>query len=283
MNRFRLAWLASVLLTTAPSANAAGAMPRAEFPLENYRKTVALRVSVNGQQALMPFDTAGGKTVISPDFAKKIGGEPWGRLVGFQMMGNRLETPRCDGIAVSIQGKTFQVPTAAVFDVAPLMAKDAPPVDGLLAMDIFIGHVITIDLVSMKLIVESEASLAERVASMRSLPVSLSREMQGRAIAASLGVQTVRGMVWLELDTGNGGTNLISKAYADLFGLDATVEGPQQGDFEVAPGLRATGNTFTPDMILDGNLGMPFLRGKVTTIDLDKGRLWLSAPEGVRE
>ena len=40
----------------------------------------------------------------------------------------------------------------------------------------------------------------------------------------------------------------------------------------------ASGPTFTPDMILDGNLGMPFLRDKVLTMDLAQGRLWIAAP-----
>jgi len=44
----------------------------------------------------------------------------------------------------------------------------------------------------------------------------------------------------------------------------------------VAPGLRATGPAFTPDMILDGNLGMPFLKDKAVTLDLALGRLWIA-------
>ncbi len=31
-------------------------------------------------------------------------------------------------------------------------------------------------------------------------------------------------------------------------------------------------------MILDGNLGMPFLKDKVITLDLAAGGLWISAP-----
>jgi len=44
----------------------------------------------------------------------------------------------------------------------------------------------------------------------------------------------------------------------------------------VAPGLRAQGRAFAPDMILDGNLGMPFLHDKVLTLDLATGRLWIA-------
>jgi len=32
-------------------------------------------------------------------------------------------------------------------------------------------------------------------------------------------------------------------------------------------------------MVLDGNLGMPFLRDKLITLDLEKGRLWIGIDE----
>jgi hypothetical protein len=108
--------------------------------------------------------------------------------------------------------------------------------------------------------------------------MQVSRELQGRALAVSLGVPTPKGPLWLELDTGNGGTLLVAKPYAELFGLDAAKDGPQEGRIAIAPGLVAQGPTFTPDMILDGNLGMPFLRDKVITMDLATGRLWIAAP-----
>ena len=48
----------------------------------------------------------------------------------------------------------------------------------------------------------------------------------------------------------------------------------------MAPGVHVEGMAFAPDkMILDGNLGMPFLRKWAVTVDLKNGRLWL-APTG---
>lgn len=265
--------LAGLLITGA----AAAAEPLAVFKLETYRKTVALRASVNGHDGLFLLDTAGGLTLLSPSFARTIGCTPWGRLSGFQMMGQRLDGPRCDGIDFRLDGQLFHAPVTLVFDVAPLLAADAAPVAGSIALDLFAGRTITVDLPGRRLIVESPASLQQRIAEARPLPVQLSREVQGRALAASLGVATARGMLWFELDTGNGGTILVSQPYASLFGLDPKAEGPQQADFPLAPGLRAQGTAFTPDMILDGNLGMPFLRDKRITLDLQTGRLWITA------
>lgn len=268
--------LALILIFLGSNATAAPASPLATYKLEPYRKTIALHASVYGHDGLFLLDTAGGNTVISPAFAKAVGCTPWGRLSGFRMMGDRLDTPRCDNLDIQLGRDHYQLPVASVLDIAPLIAKDAAPLEGSIALDLFAGKTITVDLPGRRLIVESPGSLRERTAGLRPLPVQLSREMQGRALAASLGVPTPRGMVWFELDTGNGGTLLVSQAYASLFGLDPTTKGPQTADFPVAPGLRAQGRAFTPDMILDGNLGMPFLRDKVLTLDLASGRLWIA-------
>jgi hypothetical protein len=221
------------------------------------------------------FDTAGGMTMVSPGYAAKIGCKPWGRLTGHRMMGDRLDTPRCDELSLRVGGSTLPVKVAGVLDIAPLIAKDAEPLEGLVALDLFAGRTITIDFPGKRLWIESPNSARERVATMQEVPVMLSREMQGRALAVSIGVPTKQGPVYMELDSGNGGTILVSKAYAELFGLDPAKDGPQEADFAVSPGFRAKGMAFTPDMILDGNIGMPFLRDKVVTFDLADGRAWI--------
>lgn len=255
---------------------AAAAQPLAVFKLETYRKTVALRAAVNGHDGLFLLDTAGGITLLSPSFATLIGCVPWGRLSGFQMMGQRLDGPRCDGVDFHVEGQVLHAPVTLVLDVAPLVAPDAAPVAGSIALDLFAGKTITVDIPGRRLIVESPASLQERIADAPLLPVLLSREVQGHALAAALGVPTAKGMLWFELDTGNGGTILVSRPYATLFGLDPGADGPQQANFPVGPGLQARGSAFAPDMILDGNLGMPFLHDKVITLDLQTGRLWIA-------
>ena len=251
--------------------------PEAEFRLEPYRKTIALRGSVAGVPGLFLFDTAGGITLLSPDYAAKVGCKAWGRLVGHRMMGDRVDTPRCDNVQITLGGMTFKLPTAALLDVTNFLPEDAAPVEGSIALDLFAGRAITIDFPGQRLLVESPTSLKERVAHSTKLPGLLSRELQGRALAMSVGVASPNGLVWMELDTGNGGTLLVARPYATFFGLDPDKEGPQQADFPVSADFRAKGNAFTPDMIIDGNLGMPFLRDKVVTFDLATGELWIAA------
>lgn len=266
------------VLAFMPFAASSAIAPQAVYKLEPYRKTVALRAHIGDQQGLFTFDTAGGITLMSPAFAAKIGCKPWGRLSGHRMMGDRLDMPRCDDVSLRLGAQTYRLPVAGVFDIASLLPKDAAPVDGSIALDAFAGRAITIDFPGMRLIVESAASLRERTAEAQSLPVSLSRELQGRALAASIGIPTRSGTAWMELDSGNGGTILVAKPYAALLGLDPEEKGPQQADFAISGAMRAQGYAFAPDMILDGNLGMPFLKDKVVTLDLAAGKLWIAAP-----
>ena len=276
------AFLPLVLLATTAAASAAPlqsgpgmAAPAAVLPLESYRRGVAVRVEANGTRGLMAFDTAAGHTVVSPEFATATGCKPWGNLGGFTMTGRKLDMQRCDDLAFTIAGHRLRVPAAGVMQVAELFAKDAPPVEGLLGLDAFSGRTITLDFAGGRLYVETPASAAQRVADAREVPVVLSREAQGLALAVNLEVPTARGIVRFEIDSGNGGTLLVSKAYASLFGLDPAADGPQPASIDIAPGIVARGLAFTPDMNIDGNLGMPFLKDWIVTLDLAEGRMWL--------
>lgn len=258
----------------APQAGPAAA-PVATLRLEPYRRSVAVRVTANGKPGLFAFDTAGGHSVVSPEFAAAAGCKPWGEVGGFTMTGTKLAMPRCDGLRFAVDGLPLVAPVAGVMQVAALMAKDAAPIEGLLALDVFAGRTITMDFAGGKLYVESPESAAQRVAGAREIPVRLAREAQGLALAVNVEVPTPQGIVRFELDSGNGGTLLVSKAYAATFGLDPGAKGPQQASIEVAPGLHARGLAFVPEMNIDGNLGMPFLKDWIVTLDLAAGRMWL--------
>ncbi|TFI59090.1 hypothetical protein E2493_06070 [Sphingomonas parva] len=288
----RTALVVALLQTAGPAPASAADGTVADRPtvmrLEPYRKGVALRVVANGRPGLFTFDTAGGITAVSPDFAKAVGCRPWGQLVGHQMTGNKLATPRCDDFAFGVGGVALKAPVAAVLDVAPLIAKDAPPIDGLMALDVFAGQTITVDAAAGELTIETPTSLARRIQGATELPVRIAREVGGVALTVFVEVPTPNGIARLEIDSGNGGTILVSKPYAASLGLDPDADGPQQGAFEIGAGIRAQGLIFTPDLIIDGNLGMPFLKDWALTLDLKEGRMWLkrsraTPPKGMGE
>jgi hypothetical protein len=256
-------------------AQGMAAKPATVLKLEPYRKSVAIRVEANGHKGLFTLDTAGGITLVSPGFAKAAGCKPWGQIVGFRMGGDKLTSERCDNLTFSASGHALKVPVASVFDVTPLIAKGAEPIDGSLALDAFAERTITIDFAGGTLTIETPVSAAERVRGATAVPIHLLREVGGRSLTPVVDVPTVKGTLRFELDSGNGGTLLVSKIYARLFGLDPDAPGPQAGAIPLVPDIAAKGMAFTPDLIIDGNLGMPFLKDWAVTLDLAKGRMWL--------
>jgi hypothetical protein len=173
---------------------------------------------------------------------------------------------------------TARPPMTGLINMAANNPRDAG-LDGIIGLNLFEGRTVTLDFAAGTMTLESEASRAARITGMRPLRIRLKREIDGSALAVMAAVPTKKGALWLELDSGNGGTVLVSKPVAELVGMDAKIEGKQPADFEVLDDIRATtGDAFTPDMIMDGNLGMPFLRNWVVTLDLARGLAWIGTP-----
>jgi hypothetical protein len=264
---------------TTTTLAALRADPDAVIELEPWRTRWTLRAEIGGATRRLLLDTGGGITLVSSATAKAAGCVPWGRRTGYNMFGKRFDGPTCGGVTVSIGGRRYVPAVTSLVNMAALNPADSA-LDGIAALDLFDGRTITLDLARGRLIVESPASLRARVGAMRPLPIRLKREMEGLALAVMAGVPTSRGWLWMELDSGNGGTVLVSKPVASLVGLDSALALRQAADFAVADGVRVhTPDAFTPDLIMDGNLGMPFLRHWVITLDLQAGTGWI-APAG---
>lgn len=266
------------LATVVPPTSAAEPKPIV-LKLEQFRRSVAVRVDVAGRERLFQLDTGGGNTFMSPEIAKELNCEKGARIVGFRMTGDKLEAPRCDDVALGIGGHRFTVPIAGVYQVGEFNAKGVT-VDGLLALDVFAGKTISLDFAGQRLIVETPHSAAARIAGATELPARLVRETNGYGLTVNIEVPSRMGRLGFELDSGNGGTLLIAKPYAAAFGFDPD-KGPRMGSFAIGKGIMADGFVVPAGITLDGNLGMPFLRNYVVTLDLDRGRVWL-APNPVK-
>lgn len=250
---------------------ASAAQSAIHLPLEPYRNRLAARIDVAGKPRLFQFDTAGGITIISPALAKEIGCTPWGALSGFHMTGTKISSQRCDAVRMDWKGAPLVLPVVGVTDVG----SPESPVDGLLSLDAFDGRTISINFAGGEFIIETPRSAAERTRGAIEVPAHIARELSGRALSMFVDVPTAKGPLRMELDSGNGGTILVARNNLALLGLDAKAEGPQTGKFAIAPGVDAQGLIFSPDLVLDGNLGMPFLKDWVVTLDLERGRVWL--------
>jgi hypothetical protein len=272
----------SLTLTTAP-ALAASVRPEppakpVTIPLEPYLGVLwSFQGEVDGKPRRFLLDTAGGITVIAQPFADAIGCKPWGRVTGFRMRGDRVDVPRCDDVGLKAAGVPLTAPTAGVIDFSTLLPKDAPPLDGSVALDAFAGRAVTLDLAGRRLIVETPDSLKARAAQGVEVPVRFSREATGLALTPFVAAPTPKGKIWLELDCGSTGALVVGKHVADLVGLDPAANGGQPVEMALVGGPKISGKALVEDMILDGNIGVPVLTGWVVTLDLANERAWIAA------
>lgn len=245
--------------------------------LQRFRQALwKVHVNVKGKPGDFLLDTGGGVTLLTDEFSKGIDCRFWGRTTGFNMFGKRSDGPHCDNVQITAGEVALTPVNVGKIDFGDQFAGDKNP-DGLLSLDAFDGKAITLDQKAGTLTIESRASLGERTKAMKELPFRISRECSARCLSAFVGVPTTSGMTWLILDSGAGGVSLISKDHATLFGLEPESK-EQRLRYEVAPGVPIDSPVVVTDMIMDGNLGQPFMSQYIITFDLAHGRLWLTRP-----
>ena len=258
-------------------SGAAEPAPAWVIPLTSYLGAVpSMQVQLGDRPATVLLDTAGGLTVLTPGGADKAGCEPWGRLSGMRMRGDRLDLPRCDDVKLKVAGHGVTIPEAGIWDFSKLLPKDAPPLDGSVALDAFAGQVVTLDLSGGRLIVETPASAKARTAHATELPMRLAREVGGASLTPLVAIPTAKGKLWFELDCGSDGALIVNRAVAEALGLDPAVTHGQPVNLALAPHIQLQGKAQVQDLVVDGNIGAPILRQWLITMDLAHQRLWLS-------
>lgn len=274
--------LVGLVCATATVA-AQSVAPVAVIQLDPYQSNADLptvHASVNGHNGTFAFDSGEGVSMITPEFAQAIGCKPWGQVTGFQMNGGRIDTPRCDDITFDMAGQRFAVPSAIVFDFTKFFKPDQPRLDGSLGFDLFAGRAITLALSGRKIVVESSASLAARVAKGTEVPIRIVRDAQGLALTVDIGVPTPDGMAWMELDSGGGQSIIIGKHIASLFKLDPDSKAVQRVSFTLAGKIQVEAPARVMDqMIMDGNINVPYLKKWDVTVDFGTGRAWVTRAE----
>lgn len=275
--------VALLLFAISTASESARASVPTVIKLENYMDTtLAMRAKVNGHEGLFQFDTGGGVTIIGSDVAKEIGCTPWGRISGFRMTGERLDFRRCDDIRFEASGLTLNAPSVGALDIMSLLPKGAPHLDGSIGLDIFAGRAITFDESGRTLIVETPESLKRRIRNAKEVPIRLVRDAEGVALTIDVAVPTRSGKAWMELDSGNAGGLAIANHVAGLFNLSPNGKQPQPVKFEISGGIPVDGQAMTSDLIKDGNIGVPFFKKWILTVDLSSGRAWLSQAHPAR-
>lgn len=276
-----LALIAAVIVFYAAGNSAQGisAKTKSVIELTTYqKKQFSISAVVGGKERTFLFDTGEGITMISPQVAADLNCEPWGNIVGFRMLGERFEAPRCDAVNFNMAGEMFHAPNTVVYDLSKISGDDAPPVDGAIGLDLFAGRTITLELSAKRLILETKKSAARRARAGIEIPMRISRS-DGGALDVNLGVRTKRGILWMELDSANAGpTIFVAPAVAPLLNLETTSRQPQLVNLDLGSGVTFQGKARVfPDMIMDGNIGVQFLINRNITLDLKNGRAWVSS------
>ena len=242
--------------------------------LERFRKALwKVQVTVKGKPGDFLLDTGGGITLLTEEFSKGIECKYWGRTTGYNMFGKRGDDPHCDDVQIKAGEVSLTPVSVGKIDFGGQFPGDKSP-DGLLSLDAFDGKAITLDQTAGTLTIETPASLARRIKGMKELPFRMVRDCSARCLNGFVGVPTPQGMTWLILDSGAGGVSLISRDHAEIFGLDPKVK-EQRLKYEAAPGVPIDSPALVTDMIMDGNLGQPFMSQYVMTFDLANSHLWV--------
>lgn len=247
--------------------------------LGDYLGLRTIQTTVAGQTSGFILDTGGGVSVVSPALAEAAGCEPWGQITGFRLTGERLTMPRCDALALDVDGVALVSPSAGLFDLSPLLPPDAPRIDGLIALDSLQAQPFTLELGAGRLTFETPASLHQRIDGAVEVPIRFHRQAGGASLTVMVGVPTSRGALWMQLDSGSDAPMLVAKTSAEPLGLDPevarqplrlSIAGVDTGAIEADVDARVR------DMIIDGNIGLPVMRDWIMTFDLKAERLWIT-------
>lgn len=228
----------------------------------------SLDVSAGGEASEFLFDTGGGITLITPQIAEKLKCAPFGRLVGYRMKGERINFQRCDNVTLTINGQNIVHEAVGLFDLNALLPPKWPKLGGMLTLSSFEGKMLTLNLAAGKLKI-SEGSLSEK----NSAPLKVVRQASGFSIVVLVPVNTSKGTLWLELDSGSDAPLLLAPHAAKLLGMPQ----PASKRSEVVLNFHNVGAIRTPaksvDMIYDGNIGAPLIARFRWILDLKNQRV----------
>lgn len=259
---------------------ASGPVAAQEIRLGDYLGALhTVEATVAGQRGTFLFDTGGGVSVVTPEFAERIGCAPWGNVSGFRLSGERLDGPRCDDVVFDLgDGISLASPAAGVFDLKAMLPPQGP-VDGILSLDAFVDQPFTLDLAGSRIILETPASLAARIDGAVEVPVHFARQAGGYSLTVLAGVETEAGDLWLQLDSGGVPPLLLAPHAAAAMGVPESAQPAQPFALALGAGeRRATVEatpTIRPNMIIDGNIGEPTMARMLLTFDLANQKLWV--------
>ncbi len=257
-----------------------GAGSQSPAPVELRLSPYVGRLVTLSAQGFAPvlFDTGAGVTALTPQSAAQVGCEPFGRLVGWRMSGERVEFQRCGAIDIAFGPIASKVETY-VFDLTKLLPEELPPLGGVVGLASFHNRPITLDLAAGALILETEASLKRIAATSRQASARFIRGPGGDEITVLVAVDSPDGPLWFLLDSGNLGEVLLSPLSADALQIDETKDPGANASFSISGVGVIRAAAKGADIIYDGAFNEEVMRRYRITFDLPRSRLFFSPVE----
>lgn len=233
----------------------------ASIALRPYFRDLRVVHAVAGTDTLtMLLDTGGGTTLLTPQRAQRLGCIPRGGDVGHRMTGEVVVFARCDSMRIAIDSFETLVAPVGVFDINALLPAERPRLDGVVALDAFVGRVITIDWAADKVTVHGSG--AADAAAREAVPFRDATGIAGRFHSVLLPVEGRFGRLWFLLDSGNLRGTLVSTAVL----RDSLLEA--HSTLRIADRAYDSLPIIPADLAIDGVLGTDFLRRGPVTLDL---------------
>lgn len=253
----RLAALVFALFAIAEPARADKAVR-----LEPYvGKLKQVGVNIAGAEHRFLFDTGGGYTLISPRIAQAVGCTPTGRIAGFRMSGEKLETPLCANVQYSIASSLSRAETVGIFDLMTLLPEDLPRLDGVISLLSFEGRRIALDLAANRVVLDATPKGTP-------FPCRAATGLDGSNYVLFAAIERAGRTFWFEIDSGNLDAVRIAPHAALVFGLSPSVGEPTTIELSLGRAPAARIDARVADIIYDGALNARFLEQGVLHGDL---------------
>jgi Aspartyl protease len=273
----------------------------AATPFDRVHHLVVVPVDGVGPRRFV-LDTGIGLTLLSKSLCDAIGCDPTGStFTGKRMSGQELTVPLVDAPPLSMAGVVLRDDVVGVLDTSGFSAELAK-IDGFLSLAFFAETAFTVDYAHSHVIIESPATLDERVRSGAVVPVRIERE--GPSVDAFLRLDIPGGRtIEVEIDMGSDSL-VLAESLAPEVGVDlarATVRRVEGSDetghrytryfTELSDAIRVTDapavaqrhpEVMFQRIIYNGLVGDAFLRRFTVTYDVPRERvIFGDAPRAV--
>lgn len=266
-------------------------------PVEYVAHLLAVPVRVGGIEKRFIFDTGIGLNLISQDLAARIGCHPDGTtFTGQRMSGQPVTVPLGTLSSLEVGPRELRDVPVGIFDLHAMAGLG--DIGGFISLSCFRTAPVTVDYRAGLLVLEDEASLAQRAAA--GTPVAARIRYDGCSTELKLSLDLPHGEpVMAEVDTGSdvvilnesragdAGVDLRGENTRQVRGTDETgnefvryfTELPGEVKVSGAPSIRVTGpEVMFQRIIHDGLVGDQFLRNFTTTYDLSRSRMIFAIP-----